>query len=100
MTHWEITRLICYTISAPLLLWLALGMLRDRARALGLFLLSICLLFTWYMVDVTLVSSGASTRETRNLATLLVVMATVGTIWMAVERYQWRRRVKGIWRSK
>ncbi len=100
MTHWEITRLICYTISAPLLLWLALGMLRDRARALGLFLLSICLLFTWYMVDVTLVSSGASTRETRNLATLLVVMATVGTIWMAVERYQWRRRAKGIWRSK
>lgn len=100
MTHWEITRLVCYTISAPLLLWLALGLLRDRARASGLFLLSICLLFSWYMVDVTLVSSGASTRETRNLATLLVVMATIGTVWMAVERYQWRRRARNLWRSK
>ncbi|MBP8293747.1 MAG: hypothetical protein KAX65_13310 [Caldilineaceae bacterium] len=99
MTHWEITRLVCYTISAPLLLWLALGLLRDHARALGLFMLSICLLFTWYMVDVTLVSSGASTRDTRNFATLLVVMATIGTIWMAVERYQWRRK-RSIWRSK
>jgi hypothetical protein len=100
MTHWEITRLVCYTISAPLLLWLALGLLRDRAQALGLFLLSIYLLFSWYMVDVTLVSSGASTRETRNLATLLVVMATIGTVWMAVERYQWRRRARNLWRSK
>lgn len=100
MTIWELIRLICYTISVPVLMWLALGLLRARTRALGLFILSICLLFAWYMVDVTLVSSGASTRETRNLATLLVIMATIGTIWMAVERYQSHRKARNICRSK
>lgn len=100
MTLFEVTRLACYTISAPLLLWIALGMIRSRMHAQGLFLLSISLLFFWYMVDVTMVSNGTSTRETRNTATALVVMATGGVVWMAIKHYQWQRRGRRIWRSK
>ena len=100
MTVFEFVRLAGYTISAPLLLWIALGMARSRMHAQALFLLSICLLFCWYMVDVTMVSAGTSTRETRNTATLLVVMATCGAVWMAIKHYQWRRKGQHAWHSK
>lgn len=100
MSAWEITRLACYTISAPLLLWIALGMMRSRMHAQGLFLLSISLLFFWYMVDVTMVSNGTSTRETRDMATALVVMATSGVVWMSIKHYQWQRRERRTWRSR
>ena len=100
MTWNEIVRLACYTIGAPLLLWMALGMMRSRMHAQGLFLLSISLLFVWYMVDVTMVSAGASTRETRNAATMLTVMATSGVVWMAIKHYKWQSRERRTWRSK
>lgn len=94
MSHWEITRLVCYTIAAPLLLYMALRMARSRQLAYALFFFSISMLFTWYMVEVTLLSSGLDTRQYRIIATPLVVMATMASAWMVFDmrRYHWRMR--------
>lgn len=85
MTHWEITRMVCYSLAAPSLLYLALFMLRNRSWAAGVFYLSVSLLFLWYLFDLTMVAAGVNEREMRWLATPLTVAAAVSAVWMALE---------------
>jgi len=92
MSHWEITRLVCYTVAAPLLLYIALRMARSRQLAYATFFVSISLLFMWYMVEVTLLSSGINTREYRIIATPLVVAATTASLWMVLDLRRYKRR--------
>ncbi len=92
MSHWELTRLLCYTIAAPMLFYMALRMARSRQPAYALFFASISLLFVWYMVEVTLLSSGINTREYRPLATPLVVMAALSSLWMVIDLRQFHRK--------
>ncbi len=98
MTHWELTRLLCYTVTAPVLLYLALAMARNRLYAQACFYLAISLLFAWFLFEVTLIGAGVNTREIRFMATPIVFMAMVSVVWMAVNLAQWRR--SGCRRSK
>lgn len=91
MTHWELTRLVCYTVSAPVLLYLALAMMRNRLYAQACFYLATSLLFTWFLFEVTLIGAGVNTRELRFVATPLVMMSAVSAVWIAVNLAQWRR---------
>lgn len=99
MTHWELTRLLCYTVAAPVLLYLALAMARNRLYAQACFYLAISLLFTWFLFEVTMIGAGVNTREMRFLATPFVVMAALSAVWMAANLAQWRlaerRRASG-----
>ena len=91
MSHWELTRLLCYTVAAPMLFYMALRMARSRQPAYALFFASISLLFVWYMVEVTLLSRGINTREYRPLATPLVVMAALSSLWMVLGNRFYRK---------
>lgn len=90
MTHWEWTRLVCYTVAAPTLLYLALAMARNRLYAQAVFYLAVSLLFAWFLFEVTLIGAGINTREMRYMATPLVVMATISAVWMVVNLLRWR----------
>lgn len=90
MSHWELMRLTCYTVAAPVLLYLALAMARNRLYAQACFYLAVSLLFTWFLFEVTLIGAGVDTREMRFVATPLVVMATIAAVWMAGNLAQWR----------
>lgn len=85
MTHWEITRMSCYVIAAPTLLYLALFMARQRLYAQMCLYLSLSLLFVWYAVEITLASTGVNTREYRIIGTPMIVMATVSVLWIAAQ---------------
>lgn len=97
MTAWEILRMICYTIAAPALLYLALWMARQHLYAQMCFYASLSLIFIWYMVEITLASTGINTREYRVIGTPMVVISTISAVWMAmnvlrVQRMQLRRQ--------
>lgn len=93
MTHWELTRLVCYTVAAPVLLYLSLAMARNRLYAQGCFYLAMSLLFAWFLLEVTLISADVNTREMRFMATPLVVLATGSAVWMLINLLHWRRAV-------
>lgn len=93
MTHWEITRLVCYTVAAPTLLWLSLAMARNRLYAQACFYLAISLLFAWFLFEVTMIGAGVNTRDMRFLATPLVAIAACSAVWMAINLLQLRRTV-------
>ena len=84
MTHWELTRMLCYSLGAPALLYLGLFYLRNRMYANGMFYVAVALLFGWYLVDLTAVATGTSVREARWIATLPTIVAAVSAVWMAM----------------
>lgn len=91
MTTWELTRLACYTVAAPVLLYLALSMARNRRYAQACFYLAVSLLFAWFLFEVTLIGAGVNTRELRFIATPLVIVITISALWIMVDLLQWRR---------
>lgn len=100
MNGYEMTRMFCYAISAPTLLYLALALIRSHRYAQATFYLAISFLFAWFVFEAWLTSTGVNTREMRLLATPLVVVATgaialmaaqQANIWRKFERRQWRR---------
>lgn len=92
-------RLLCYTISAPTLLYLALAQWRSRRYAQAMFYLSISFLFAWFVFEGSVTSSGASTREIRYLATPFVVAATVSVVAMAAKQADLRRKMAA-WKAR
>lgn len=84
MTIWEIIRMICYVISAPTLLYLALVTGRRRMYAQTALCASWSILYIWYMVEITIAATGVNTREYRVIGTPMVVAATISAVWMAV----------------
>ncbi len=83
MNHWELTRMVCYSVAAPALLYVALFDLRNRMFASGIFYLAISLLFCWYLFDLTLVAAGVNEREIRWIATPITIVAAGAALWMA-----------------
>lgn len=99
MNGYEMTRLLCYTISAPTLLYLALAQWRSRRYAQATFYLSISFLFAWFVFEASVASSGASTREMRFLATPFVVVAMVSVVAMAAQQADARRKLAA-WKGR
>lgn len=99
MNGYEVIRLLCYTISAPTLLYLALAQWRSRRYAQAMFYLSISFLFAWFVFEASVTSSGASTREIRFLATPFVVAATVSVVMMAAKQADLRRKLAA-WKGR
>lgn len=91
MTHWELTRLVCYTVGAPAALYVMLYMVRLRSYAWATFLGGLALLWIWYMVEITIASTGINTREYRVIGTPLVLMSTVALLVMAWQVRKARR---------
>ena len=88
---WEWIRLLCYTGAAPAAIYLALRAVHRRDGMFALFWCALALLFAWYLLDLTMVSLGISSRETRNFATPITVFATGGVVSLALleARIQW-----------
>ena len=70
---WEWIRLISYAVSIVAFFYLALRRWHQHNWSGSLMHISLCLLFLWNMFDLTLLSMGLSTRETRSFATPIVV---------------------------
>lgn len=76
--------MVCYTILAPGTLYLAMWMARQHLYAQMCFYGSMALLFIWYMVEITIASTGVNTREYRVIGTPMVVTATISAVWMVI----------------
>ena len=90
MTSWEVVRMVCYTASAPALLYLALAAGRQRQYARASFDAALSLLFVWYMVEISIASSGINTRQYRVIGTPMVVTIAISAVWMVADL--WRQR--------
>lgn len=93
MTLPEIVRIICYVISAPTFLYVALGHIRRHDYVHGLMALFLSALFVWYMVEITLASSGINTREYRIIGTPMIIGITVCALWLAIDMFMVKRSV-------
>lgn len=91
---WEWIRLICYVSATPAACYLAVraGHRHDGMHAL--LWSGLASLFSWYLLDLTMLSIGISSRETRSFATPLTVFATGGVVALALRdlRIQWSER--------
>ena len=84
MTIYEFVRMCCYTVGAPTLLYLALYAARQRLYAQMTFYTSLSLLFVWYMVEITIATTGINTREYRIIGTPMAIATTISAAWMAI----------------
>lgn len=75
--------MVCYAVSAPALLYVALFYLRNRQFAAGVFHLAISLLFCWYLFDLTMISAGVEERHMRWIATPVTVVAAGAAVALA-----------------
>ncbi len=79
----------CYVVAAPTALYLALFLARHRFYSWACFFGSLSMLFVWYVVEITIASTGANTREYRIIGTPLVLIGTVSLVWMVLNlRYR------------
>lgn len=83
MTHPEITRMLCYMIGAPAFLILALDGFRQNHPLHGIKDLGFSMLFLWYMVEITMISTGMNTREYRIIGTPMIVAVTMAAVVLA-----------------
>ena len=87
MTWIEIVRVACYVLASPALLFLAIHTAQHKVFAVALFYGSISLLFAWYVIEITLASTGLNTREYRVIGTPFVLSATVGVLWIVADLF-------------
>lgn len=90
MTHWEIARLACYVLSAPALLYLSLHNVRARLYSYAVFYGSLALLFSWYVLEISIASTGVNTREYRVFGSPMVFAMTTALMLI----------VAGLWRAE
>ena len=97
MTYPEIIRMICYMIGAPSFLVLALDGFRHRNTLQGVKDLGFSMLFLWYMVEISLISTGMNTREYRVIGTPMIIAVTLASFVLAgrvlLEHYRALRRM-------
>lgn len=72
---WEWMRIIAYAVSVPAACYLSLRFAHRKDAPLSMLMAGLACLFGWYLVDLTMVSVGISSRETRNVATPITVFA-------------------------
>lgn len=80
----DYTNGMCYVVAAPSMLWLALFAMRHRMYAQMCLYGALAALFTWYMAEITIASTGINTREYRVIGTPMVVAIAVSALWLAV----------------
>lgn len=90
MTAFETIRMACYVVSSIALFYKALAMMREhRYGGAGLrwFLVA---LFTWYIIEITLISQGINTRDYRIIGTPMIVGITAVAVAQAI----------GVWKEQ
>ena len=98
MTLPEVTRLVCYFVGAPIFLILASDNFSNRKRVEGVRDLGISLVFLWYMIEITMISSGINTREYRVIGTPTIMAITAAGVLIAVPVIKsYFRGVKSRW---
>lgn len=80
MTLWEYVRMACYVVSAPALLHVALWLVHRRLYATAAGVAALSALFAWYMLEITLASTGINTREYRVIGTPMIVIITISVL--------------------
>lgn len=76
MTSAEFIRIVCYMIGAPAFLILALDGFNHHRPLHGIKDLGFSMLFLWYMIEITLISTGVNTREYRIIGTPMIIAVT------------------------
>lgn len=100
MTSAEFIRIVCYMIGAPSFLILALDGFNHHRPLHGIKDLGFSVLLLWYMIEITLISTGVNTREYRIIGTPMIIAITTtgallaGNILLGYYRAQ-RKTAKG-----
>ena len=81
MTWWEVFRMACYVISSIAAGRLFFVVLRARIIPAAFLFGGMTLLFLWYMIEITVASTGVNTREYRVFGTPMVAIITFGLTW-------------------
>ncbi len=81
---WEWLRLICYASATPAACYLAVRASHRHDGMQALLWSGLALMFGWYMIDLTMISAGISSRETRSFATPITVFVSGGIVSMAL----------------
>lgn len=95
MTLPESIRLVCYFVGAPAFLVLASDNFINHRPLHGVKDLGISVLLLWYMIDITMVSTGVNTREYRIIGTpMIMTVTTAGAILAGKVLMAYYRNVK------
>ena len=99
MNQAEILRLACYAASAPAFLLLAFHSARQHDWWHSVMYAALSLLFSWYMIEISMAATGLNTREYRIIGTPMVVGISSAACILAaqVAVYYWHifRMVRG-----
>lgn len=83
MTYPEIARMVCYVIGAPAFALLAFDGFRQHTYWYALRDLAVSLLFSWYMIELTMIGKGINTRDYRIIGTPMIIVVTLVGIVLA-----------------
>ena len=95
MTTFELVRMGCYVVASIALLYKALSMMHEHrygGAALRFFLTA---LFTWYMVEITMIGQGINTRDYRIIGTPMIVGITAVAVAQAIGVWKQRHNREG-----
>lgn len=92
MTEAEILRMFCYVVASVAGMRLLLYHLRTGDYGHALLFGSMTALFTWYIVEITIASTGINTREYRVIGTPMVIAMTVALVKLAAMTHAHRAR--------
>lgn len=93
---WEWVRVTCYVIGIPAAVYLAFRFGHRHETSFSMLLAGLACLFSWYLIDLTLVATGMSSRDMRNLATPLTVFTSGSLIAMTFREVRLHRLEKRI----
>lgn len=83
MSTWEIVRMACYVVSVPTLLYLTLHSIHNRSYSFSALYGGLAMLLSWYVVEITIASTGINTREYRVIGTPLVIVIAASLLSIA-----------------
>lgn len=81
MTGWEVFRMACYVVGSIAAGRLFLIAWHVRLIPAVLLFGGLTALFLWYMIEITIASTGVNTREYRVVGTPMVTLVTVALVW-------------------
>ncbi|MBP8292611.1 MAG: hypothetical protein KAX65_07555 [Caldilineaceae bacterium] len=81
MTELEIFRMACYVISTIAAGRLFLKSWHERMMPATLLFGSLTLLYVWYIIEITIASTGVNTREYRAIGTPMVMLVASALVW-------------------
>jgi len=92
----ELIRAIGYSIIIPSFVAIGNRAWRSHNYDLSILAATLALNYAWLFLDLTMVASGQSTRETRTIATPLTILVAFGAASLALHPQvsAWRHRRK------